>query len=56
MDTPYVLGAAHARLAKIATYGDTGGAMRALVSVLLGRTRAPGTLPVAVSGVPRTGC
>jgi beta-N-acetylhexosaminidase len=56
MDTPYVLGAARGRLAKVATYGDTGGAMRALVSVLLGRTRAPGTLPVAVSGVPRTGC
>ena len=56
MDTPYVLGTAHGRLAKIATYGETGGAMRALVSVLLGRTSGPGRLPVAVSGVARTGC
>ena len=30
--------------------------MRALVSVLLGRTSGPGRLPVAVSGVTRTGC
>ena len=45
MDTPYVLGTAHGRLAKIATYGDTGGAMRALVSVLLGRTSGTGPAP-----------
>ena len=55
LDTPYVLGHSRAR-AKIATYGDTTGAMHALVSVLLGRTKAPGRLPVDVAGVPRPGC
>jgi beta-N-acetylhexosaminidase len=55
-DTPYVLGPSHAGTAKIALYGDTPGAMRALVEVLLGRAKAPGRLPVHVSGVPRTGC
>jgi len=54
-DTPYVLGQSRAR-SKIAAYGDTPGAMRALVEVLLGRHRAPGHLPVHVSGVPRRGC
>jgi beta-N-acetylhexosaminidase len=54
-DTPYVLGQSRAR-SKIAAYGDTPGAMRALVEVLLGRHRAPGHLPVPVSGVPRRGC
>jgi beta-N-acetylhexosaminidase len=37
-------------------YGDTPGAMRALVQVLLGRARAPGRLPVPVPGVERSGC
>lgn len=55
MDTPYVLGASTAPI-KIATYGDTPGAMRALVAVLLGRATAPGQLPVPVSGVERAGC
>ena len=41
---------------KIAMYGDTPGAMRALVDVLLGRERAPGRLPVPVDDVARTGC
>ncbi len=54
-DRPYVLGASSAPV-KLATYGSTPGAMRALVDVLLGRSRAPGTLPVPVAGVPRTGC
>lgn len=54
-DTPYVLGQSTART-KIATYGDTPGAMRALVDVLLGRAPAPGRLPVPVGGVPRRGC
>ncbi len=54
-DTPYVLGQSRART-KIAAYGDTPGAMRALVEVLLGRHRAPGHLPVSVAGVPRRGC
>lgn len=56
MDTPYVLGRSTGRVAKIATYGETRGAMRSLVALLLGRAKAPGTLPVAVSGLPRTGC
>ena len=55
-DTPYVLGPSSARVAKLATYNDTPGAMRALVSVLLGRSSAPGRLPVDVAGVSRTGC
>ncbi len=56
MDTPYVLGASRAGKAKIALYGDTPGAMRALVDVLVGKAKAPGRLPVPVSGVARTGC
>ncbi len=56
MDTPYALGESRARVAKIALYGDTPGAMRALVQVLLGKARAPGRLPVPVKGVQRTGC
>jgi beta-N-acetylhexosaminidase len=56
MDTPYVLGRSLARVAKIATFGETAGAMRALVSVLLGRATAPGHLPVSVADVPRPGC
>jgi beta-N-acetylhexosaminidase len=56
LDTPYVLGRSRARTAKIATYGETVGAMRALVAVLTGRATAPGHLPVHVPGVARTGC
>ncbi len=54
-DTPYLLGYAAAPV-EIATYGTTPGAMSALVGVLLGEMRAPGRLPVAVSGVERRGC
>lgn len=54
-DTPYVLGRSPARV-RIATYGDSDGAMRALANVLLGRAKAPGTLPVRVVGVQRRGC
>jgi len=54
-DTPYALGTSSARV-KIAMYGDTPGAMRALVDVLLGKARAPGTLPVPVRGTARRGC
>ncbi|HLN77589.1 MAG TPA: glycoside hydrolase family 3 N-terminal domain-containing protein [Nocardioidaceae bacterium] len=56
MDTPYALGSSSTRVAKIAMYGDTAGAMRALVQVLLGKARAPGRLPVPVKGVQRPGC
>ncbi|ANH40020.1 putative lipoprotein YbbD precursor [Nocardioides dokdonensis FR1436] len=54
-DRPYLLGASDAPV-RIATYGETPGAMAALVEVLLGRERAPGRLPVDVPGVPRQGC
>jgi beta-N-acetylhexosaminidase len=54
-DTPYVLGQSGARI-RIATYGETPGAMASLVDVLLGDARAPGRLPVVVTGVPRRGC
>ena len=55
MDTPYVLGDSSAPV-KLATYGTTYGAMAALVDVLLGRRTAPGSLPVPVPGVSRSGC
>lgn len=55
-DTPYALGRSDARVARIAMYGDTPGAMRALVEVLLGRATAPGSLPVPVPDVARRGC
>jgi beta-N-acetylhexosaminidase len=54
-DTPYVLGSVTAPV-RIATYGDTAGAMSALVDVLVGRAKAPGRLPVEVPGVERAGC
>ena len=55
-DSPYVLGQSTARTTKIALYGETPGAMRALVDVLLGSASASGRLPVDVSGVARAGC
>jgi beta-N-acetylhexosaminidase len=54
-DTPYVLGVVGAPV-RLATYGDTPGAMSALVDVLLGKARATGRLPVEVDGVERAGC
>ncbi|WP_203338725.1 glycoside hydrolase family 3 protein [Nocardioides limicola] len=54
-DTPYVLGRSSAPV-KIATYGATPAAMDALVAVLLGETRAVGTLPVPVPDVPTPSC
>ena len=54
-DSPWVLGRVGAPT-RIATYGDTPGAMDVLVEVLLGRSRAPGLLPVTVAGVERRGC
>lgn len=55
-DTPYALGDSHAGTARIAVYGDTPEAMRALVGVLTGDRPAPGRLPVHVAGVARGGC
>ncbi|WP_457208819.1 hypothetical protein, partial [Nocardioides sp. P5_C9_2] len=54
-NTPYVLGSVGAPV-RLATFGDTPGAMSALVDVLLGRAQAPGRLPVDVAGVERRGC
>jgi beta-N-acetylhexosaminidase len=54
-DTPWVLGQVSAPT-RIATFGDTAGAMDVLVDVLLGEAAAPGRLPVRVSGVARDGC
>jgi beta-N-acetylhexosaminidase len=54
VDTPYVLGRSAAPV-RVATYGDTIGAMTALVAFWQGRAPAPGRLPVAVPGV-REGC
>jgi beta-N-acetylhexosaminidase len=55
-DTPYALGDSQAGTARIALYGDTPEAMRALVDVLTGERRAPGRLPVPVDDVSRRGC
>ena len=55
-DTPYVLGGSSAAVAKIALYGSTPTAMRALVAVLTGKREAPGRLPVEVAGVTSRGC
>ncbi|HSU01281.1 MAG TPA: glycoside hydrolase family 3 N-terminal domain-containing protein, partial [Nocardioides sp.] len=54
-DSPWVLGQVSAPT-RIATFGDTSGAMDVLVQVLLGQAAAPGRLPVRVVGVERTGC
>ena len=54
-DTPYILGRSGAAI-RVATFGDTPGAMAALVAVLQGRRRAPGRLPVDVAGISRRGC
>jgi beta-N-acetylhexosaminidase len=56
LDRPWVLGRSTAAIARLATYGDSSGAMTALVDVLLGRAPARGTLPVDVPGLPRRGC
>jgi beta-N-acetylhexosaminidase len=54
VDTPYVLGRTAAPV-RIATFGDTLGAMTGLVRFLQGEAPAPGRLPVPVRGV-RKGC
>ncbi len=55
VDRPYVLGRTRAGV-RFATYGNSPAALRAVVRRLLGRTTAPGRLPVRVKGVPRVGC
>ncbi len=56
LDTPYGLARSDAASARIALYGRTPEAFRALVDVLLGNAVGGGTLPVDVPGVDRTGC
>jgi beta-N-acetylhexosaminidase len=56
LDTPYALGGSSAGTARIALYGRTTQAFRALVEVLTGERAAPGRLPVPVEGVPQPGC
>ncbi|OLT20083.1 hypothetical protein BJF81_06295 [Ornithinimicrobium sp. CNJ-824] len=55
LETPYLLSASGAPT-KVALYGDTPGAMDALVAALTGDAPAPGRLPVEVDGVERAGC
>ena len=56
LDTPYALAESSATTAKIALYGRTPDAFRALVDVLTGAASAGGRLPVDVPGVQRDGC
>lgn len=56
LDAPYPLGTSEATTARIALYGRTPAAFRALVDVLQGSATAGGTLPVTVDGVDQTGC
>jgi len=56
LDTPYGLGDSSATSARIALYGRTPQAFRALVAVLLGKATGGGMLPVAVHGVEQPGC
>jgi beta-N-acetylhexosaminidase len=56
LDTPYELAQSTAGTAKIASYGRTPAAFRALVHVLLGEEKGGGRLPVDVAGVERAGC
>lgn len=55
LDRPGVLGRSTGAV-RLASYGQTPAAMRAVVRFLLGRAPAPGRLPVAVRGLPRPGC
>ncbi|NEE02917.1 beta-N-acetylhexosaminidase [Phytoactinopolyspora halotolerans] len=55
LDTPYVLGRSDAST-KIALYGRTPAAFRALVDVLRGAETAHGRLPTDVDGVDQLGC
>lgn len=54
-DRPYLLGRAKAKV-RLASYGSSPIAFRAVVLRLLGKTTAPGRLPVRVKGVVRPGC
>ena len=57
LDAPYGLADSSASTARIALYGRTPAAFRALVDVLTGAASGGGALPVEVAGLPRgSGC
>jgi beta-N-acetylhexosaminidase len=56
LDTPYGLEDSAAATARIALYGRTPSAFRALADVLAGNATGRGTLPVEVRDVERQGC
>jgi beta-N-acetylhexosaminidase len=56
LDTPYALADSTATQARIALYGRTPAAFRALVDVLTGVAAGGGTLPVEVANVEQPGC
>ena len=56
LDLPYGLAASTAGTARLALFGRTPDAFRALVDVLLGTARGAGTLPVQVDGLPAPAC
>ena len=55
LERPHLLGAADARH-KLAAYGTSGPALRAVVRRLMGKSVAPGHLPTSAGVVPRSGC
>jgi beta-N-acetylhexosaminidase len=55
VDTPYVLRYAKSPV-RLATYSATAASMTALAAVIAGRAAAPGSSPVAVTGLPRSAC
>lgn len=56
LDRPYGLAASQAGAARLALYGRTPDAFRALVDVLLGTASGRGALPVQVEGLAPTAC
>ncbi|HSK28014.1 MAG TPA: glycoside hydrolase family 3 N-terminal domain-containing protein, partial [Jiangellales bacterium] len=56
LDTPYGLVASPASTARIALYGRSPEAFRALLDVVTGAATGGGTLPVDVPGAERAGC
>jgi beta-N-acetylhexosaminidase len=56
LDTPYALADSDATTARIALFGRTPAAFRALTDVLTGAATGGGTLPVGVRDVERSGC
>lgn len=56
LDTPYVLAASSASVAKLALYGSTPPALEALVRALVGEAAPRGHLPVDVPGIDAPSC